>query len=183
MSDTSSKFFIFVSGVAIGSFITWKVLEHRYNQPFEEEYYEEETEDTQDSSNDISDSSEKDIRDFASKVTESDYIHYSNPKSIKKEESNVKKPYVIPPEEYGENEQYEQISLTYYADGVLTDDKNEIIDDVDNIVGIDSLSHFGEYEDDSVFVRNDRLKAEYEILLVEREYYEVGNVTPYSGDK
>ena len=30
---------------------------------------------------------------------------------------------------------------------------------MDEIVGKESLNHFGEYEDDSVFVRNDRLSA------------------------
>ena len=40
----------------------------------------------------------------------------------------------------------------------------------DDVVGMESLTHFGEYEDDSVFVRNDRLKCDYEILMDERTY-------------
>ena len=53
-------------------------------------------------------------------------------------------PYVIPPEEFGEFDDYERISLTYYANGVLADDNNEVVDDVEDIVG-DALDHFGEY--------------------------------------
>ena len=82
------------------------------------------------------------------------------------------RPYVISPDEFGELDDYDLISLTYYADEVLADDIDEIVEDVDDVVGLDSLTHFGEYEPDSVFVRNDRLKADYEILLDERTYPE-----------
>ena len=44
---------------------------------------------------------------------------------------------------------------------------------MDEIVGEESLNHFGEYEDDSVFVRSDRLKCDYEILLDQRNYSDV----------
>ncbi len=46
----------------------------------------------------------------------------------------------------------------------------DIVDDIEETVGIDSLTHFGEYEDDSVFVRNDERKCDYEILLDHRDY-------------
>ena len=82
-------------------------------------------------------------------------------------------PYVISPEEFGDIEEYDTISLTYYADQVLTDDCDEVIGNVDDIVGIDSLDHFGEYEDDSVFVRNDRLRTDYEILQDTRNYFDI----------
>ena len=35
------------------------------------------------------------------------------------------------------------------------------------------MSHFGEYEDDSVFVRNDDRKCDYEILMDQRLYSDV----------
>ena len=79
-------------------------------------------------------------------------------------------PYTISPEEYGELEDYEQVSLSYYADGVLADDRDEVVEEVDCKVGEDSLQKFGEYEDDCVFVRNDILKIDYEILKDERNY-------------
>lgn len=82
----------------------------------------------------------------------------------KREETKVDKPYLISPKEFGELEDYDTIDLTYYSDHVLADDMNGIIDDVDDIVGFESLAHFGDYEDDAVFVRNDRLKCDYEIL-------------------
>lgn len=87
-------------------------------------------------------------------------------------------PYVISPNEFGTMDEYETVSLTYYSkDNVLTDDNDEIVDDVDEIIGQDSLKHFGEYEDDSVYVRNDRRKCDYEILLDESDYHKY-----YGGD-
>ena len=87
-------------------------------------------------------------------------------------------PYVISPEEFGEKEDYETISLTYYADGVLTDDNDEKMEDYEETIGKDSLDHFGEYEDDSVFVRNDKLRCDFEILSDLRTYSEVLKLKP-----
>lgn len=72
--------------------------------------------------------------------------------------------YVISPQEFGEIPDYERISLTCYADDVITDDGDEVLEDWADLVGADALTHFGEYEHDSVFVRNDILKRDYEIL-------------------
>ena len=89
------------------------------------------------------------------------------------ERSNSVEPYVISPEEFGEVENYDKVSFTYYADGVLADEYDEVVENVDEIVGEVSLTHFGEYEDDSVFVRNDKLKCDYEILLDQRNYSDI----------
>ena len=91
-----------------------------------------------------------------------------------KEEKYLDRPYVIPPEEFGELD-YNMISLTYYADDVIADDNNEIIDHIDETIGNDAINHFGEYEDDSVYIRNDALECDYEILRSEREYSDVAD--------
>lgn len=88
-------------------------------------------------------------------------------------------PYVIAPEQFAELDGYDQISLTYYADHILADDNDQLLEDVDGTVGFESLTHFGEYEDDSVYVRNDRLKTDYEILRDERKYSDVIKTKPY----
>ena len=74
------------------------------------------------------------------------------------------KPEVVAPEETWEKD-YPTISLTYYeGDQTLTDDQDKIITNVAELVGEDFASHFGEYEDDSVFIRNDKIGVYYEIL-------------------
>jgi hypothetical protein len=81
-------------------------------------------------------------------------------------------PYIIAPEQFGEDDDYERISLTYYANGVLVDDIDEVLndEDVEASVGLESLNHFGEYEEDSVYVRNDSRKCDYEILLDQSDW-------------
>ena len=83
----------------------------------------------------------------------------------------MNEPYVISPDEFG-NAGYDIVSLELYSDRVLVDEDDNPIEDIDFLVGEDSLEHFGEYEDDSVFVRNDHLKTDFEILLVEETYYD-----------
>lgn len=98
---------------------------------------------------------------------------------IIRNESKKERPYIISPEEFGEISSYEKISLTYYIDGVLADDDDEVIYDIENIIGNESLNHFGEYEDDSIFVRNDKLKCDYEVLLDQREFSKMLESKPY----
>lgn len=80
-------------------------------------------------------------------------------------------PVVISPDEFGEIPDYDKVSLTYYADGFLVEnDTNEIVEDVSDVIGNEALDSFGEYETDSVHVRNDDRQTYYEILLSEQDY-------------
>lgn len=82
-------------------------------------------------------------------------------------------PYVISPDDFrcsppGYNAQ----ALDYFADGVLADSwGNEL--DIEEVIGEDSLDHFGEYVDDIVYVRNDRKEVDYEVTCDIRRYEDV----------
>lgn len=93
--------------------------------------------------------------------------------------SDVKKPYIISPDEFGEYSDYQQIELMYYTDHILADDDDEVVTDVENLVGFEFVSHFGDYEDDSVCVRNDRLKCDFMILLSYKSYEDLLKEKPY----
>ena len=126
------------------------------------------------------DKNKPELKEYAEKLKRTGYVRYSDRTGEEDAEpEELDKPYVIPPEQFGDNDEYEQISLTYYADAVLTDENDEIIEDVEETVGFESLNHFGEYEDDSVFVRNDARKCDYEILLDQRTYSEVAKGRPH----
>lgn len=47
---------------------------------------------------------------------------------------------------------------------------HNIIRNVDEIVGEESLDHFGEYEEDTVYVRNEELETDFEILKDDSNY-------------
>lgn len=82
------------------------------------------------------------------------------------------RPYTISQEEFiGGNRFFDKTTLNYYDDGILEDEiTEEIIEDIDSVVGYDSLDKFGEYEDDVVFVRNERLSTDYEVVRQYRNF-------------
>lgn len=185
MNSILSKLLIFISGIGLGSAVTYMVVKNKYERLIQEEIEsvkavfsnrdnwepvdsEKETEvEVEAPVNKKKEQLAMDLGQYEEILNESNYKNYAG----KKEENKVDRPYVIEPGEFGEMDGYETVSLTYYADEVVTDDFGEIVDDVDDIIGLESLSHFGEYEDDSVFVRNDAKRCDYEILMVEQRYY------------
>ena len=85
-------------------------------------------------------------------------------------------PYVISREEYMENvSENEQSTLSYFAgDDVLLDEKEEIINDSDTVVGNQNLLRFGHGSKDNntVYVRNEKLELDFEIVKSEGKYSE-----------
>lgn len=115
-----------------------------------------------------------DINDYVKMVNRVKYSRTSVPQPP---EHEVEAPYVISPQEFGELDGYTQISLLYFDDEILADDKGVIIDSPEEIIG-DALDHFGEYEDDSVYVRSDPKRCDYEILRDLRSYAEFRSTLP-----
>lgn len=102
-----------------------------------------------------------------------DYSGYSaSPEEIEKKMEQSTKPYIISREELGDYPEYDLIELTYFADEVLCDDGMEPIDNVEEIVGSEWVDRFGEYDADTVYVRNDRLKADYVVVTDPQTYEE-----------
>lgn len=183
----------FAVGATIGSAATWYYMKKRYSQLAEEaieeikEEFRKEIKNLKESrgvvaNKNVKESSNNDINDDAN-CEKTNYSQYSD--NVKKESDDDYEeeeeemiddlPYVIPPDEFGLYQDYEQISLTYYADGVLTDENDIEVENPDELVGDDFADHFGEYEDDSVFVRNDKTRCEYEILADPMTYEEAVN--------
>ena len=192
--NKTKNFMMFVLGVAVGSVVTWRYVEKKYKQIAQDEidsvkevFSKREAEFTENTEARIKADNAKEkpsVIEYAAWLRERGYTNYSDmvdekPEEVKEEPMSVDKPYVITPEEFGDLDDYETISLTYYADQILADDNDVIVDDIEDVVGFDSLNSFGEYEDDSVFVRNDRLKCDYEILLDQRKYSDVIKRRPH----
>ena len=200
---SKASFIMFIAGVGIGSAVAWVFAKKKYEQIAQEEIdsvkevfakYEKKSceptlSDVQEKVNQAKDKPE--AIGYATKIHKQGYINYSDVgrnkphnlqginKEIEEESKDMETPYVISPDEFGEMDDYENISLVYYADNVLVDDDDVLMEDIDDVVGLDSLNHFGEYEEDSVFVRNDRLKCDYEILVDRRKYSDVINRKPH----
>ena len=81
-------------------------------------------------------------------------------------------PYVITPEDFASSPPgYNCCPLDYYKDGVLADGWGVPMD-IEETIGEEALDHFGEYVDDIVYVRNERLELDYEITRDPRTYKE-----------
>lgn len=97
-------------------------------------------------------------------------------------EGPADRPYIISGTDFiaGHNA-HEQVTVNYYNDGVMEDalTPGALYDDIDGTVGYDSLNHFGEYEEDVVFVRNERLGIDYEVIRQHRDYAEIPGLDDY----
>lgn len=188
----------FAAGAIIGSGATWYYTKTKYDQlvaKHEEEIQsvkevyatkQEEKETSEDDKEEedtplvkvVTKNEKPDMMEYANMLNKQRYSNEQPKKEaiiLDARQHKSDGPHVISPEDFGEYEEYEMITLYYYADGILTDTDDEIIDDVEEMVGYDSFKHFGEYEDDSVYVRNDEKRCDYEILRDERKFADVYN--------
>ena len=108
-------------------------------------------------------------------ISDKHYMASDNPSESSGAEKKLA-PEVIAPDEFGvgmREDGWTHVSLTYFDDGTLTDDNFEEVDDVDEKIGNDFASHFGEYDDDVVYIRNYERRCDYEIVRDERNYDDV----------
>lgn len=94
------------------------------------------------------------------------------------EVSYINGPYVISPEEFNDRTDFSAQPLDYYADGVLADGWGVKMD-IEETIGEESLNHFGEYDDDVIYVRNERTEIDYEVTKDPRTYEERIGSNPY----
>lgn len=180
-------FIAFVSGGLIGAAVTYKYQEDRYAEKCKRDieelnaYYKSQTEAIKKKEKkqvikeeEPPKEEQEDVNKFKNDVESNDYTKYSE-EQIRENLEKIE-PYIIRPEEFGEDEGYSQISLLCFADGYVTDMEYQTVD-IDETIGYDSLDHFGEYEEDSVYVRNEELMTDFEVLKDARKFKNV-----YSGN-
>lgn len=202
MNSKLTNVLVFAAGAAIGSLATWKLLNIRYEQRIQEEVQSvketfaewagredsDESSPEADSNDDEEDCTDEDpyVGDEQDKMM--DRFHYeaelqrlkytsidTDEKGGVGEERVEYAPYVIDPSDYGDKE-HDVVSLTYYADGVVDDDYWNIVENVEELIGDDFMNHF---DDDTVFIRNDVRKTDYEITRVNKTYAEYHGESPY----
>lgn len=187
------NFFTFVTGLVIGSVVTYVVVKDKFEKIAQEEIdsvkevFGRRVEKEADKK--VEKIAEKEVEKIRKEYNEYDnltknYTSYSKTEAEEDKDEEVcendedgvelfeverasdsDRPYVIDPWDFGGEDGYDTVTLNYYADDVLTDSDNNVIEDedIDDFVGKDFAEHFGEYEKDCVCVRNDRLKIDYEI--------------------
>ena len=192
MNRKLSNVLLFTAGVAVGSLVTWRYFKTKYEVV--EDEIEEKTEEPEGESEEKnlevleSKTSYKKppLKEYVKMVESNGYAPKTHVEEVEEEIANgewndkdIYEPFIIRPDEYGELHAYETLSLNYYADGVLTDELDNPIEDVESLVPADFADHFGEYDDNAVFVRNDNLECDYEILRDLRKFTDVVGEYPY----
>lgn len=185
------------SGAIIASVILKKKYQAEYDQTvksFKETYKPREKDIPMENPNDI-ESVEEDnsVKEELDRLTRKYRTSYNDIPSFKTESSAVRTviheepelpkvidhPYIINEEDFGEELDYEQICLTYYADGKLADDDDELVENAEIMIGTEWQEKFDKYDEWVVYVRNDERKCEYEISKDNRKYLDVISDKPY----
>lgn len=202
MNDKLSSVIIFCGGVFIGGFLTWDFFKTKYEKIADEEIASvKETFEHREPRPDKNYNVEEVLKDndayinvapgVAERIIQiidsNGYRNYSNTaiETDKKggtADMELKQPYVITPEQYEDNVDYTKVSLTWYSDEVLEDDWGNVLDP-DDVIGSEALKTFGQYEKDSVFVRDDDEQIDYEVLLDTRSYKETYGHDPVAADQ
>ena len=202
MNDKLSSVIIFCGGVFIGGFLTWDFFKTKYEKIADEEIASvketfEHREPRPDKNYNVEEALKGNdtyinvspgVAERVIQIIDSNsYRNYSNSaiETDKKggtADMELKQPYVITPEQYEDNVDYTKVSLTWYNDEVLEDDWGNVLDP-DDVIGSEALKTFGQYEKDSVFVRDDDEQIDYEVLLDTRSYKETYGHDPVEADQ
>ena len=191
MNDKLSSVIIFCGGVFIGGFLTWDFFKTKYEKIADEEIASvKETFEHREPRRDKNYNVEEALKGsdaYINIIDSNSYRNYSNTEIETEKKGGtadmeLKQPYVITPEQYEDNVDYTKVSLTWYNDEVLEDDWGNVLDP-DDVIGSDALKTFGQYEKDSVFVRDDDEQIDYEVLLDTRSYKETYGHDPVEADQ
>lgn len=180
-----NKLFIFVAGAITGSLVTYAIYKQQvvekinadlecYHNTIINDY--KPTDDVSKQNNESTELIVKsDEKNNSVDTFKTAYNKICNDNSyVKKGEDMKREPYAIEPDEYGDYIDYDQIELTYFADGILVDDMTDEILDIKSTVGEFFYDHFGENDDpDTIYIRNDELRKEYEIAKDDRNSSDV----------
>jgi uncharacterized protein YxeA len=174
---------MFTSGIVVGAGVSWIYHKNKY-----EEMVQEEVESLRERSK------KKEVKTKVSseygetkKEEECDYMAEENRRNEEYEvilhnnnyiygepkNKDDRPPFIVTPQEFSSLPEFDTDTLYYYINDIIANDSNEIVDDVERILGMSAekvKEQFGVYEDDSVFIRNIQLKCDYEILREDTEY-------------
>ena len=75
---------------------------------------------------------------------------------------NPPKPYLIDSSDYGQDDNFDPLCWEWYTDGILANENDEIIDDIQEWIG-DGLKVFAETEDNLFWVRNEKYGVDIEV--------------------
>lgn len=175
---------IFGAGALVGAVVAAKAVRERYQQEAEEEiaemreYYREKEQKRKEAEEyeavvEVKEETESEYKEIVKDEGYTNYTQYNDVKPEEKIDDDVEDewtPSIIDPEEFGEDPSYDTATLTYFKDGVLADEVDEVMDP--KMVGEENLKIFDEFGARSIYVRNDEHMIDFEIIRDEYPYSE-----------
>lgn len=174
---------IFAAGALVGAAVAAKAVREKYQQEAEEEiaemreYYREKEQKRREAEENeaVVEEKEETESEYKEIVKEKGYTNYTQYNDTKPEEKiddveDEWEPCIIDVEEFGEDPSYDTATLTYFKDGVLADEVDEVMDP--KIVGEENLKIFDEFGARAIYVRNEEHMIDFEIIRDEYPYSE-----------
>ena len=178
---------IFGAGALVGAVVAAKAVREKYQQEAEEEiaemreYYREKEQKRKEAEEyeavvEVKEEKDESTEEYKEIVKDEGYTNYTQYNDVKPEEKidddveDEWTPSIIDPEEFGEDPSYDTATLTYFKDGVLADEVDEVMDP--KMVGEENLKIFDEFGARSIYVRNDEHMIDFEIIRDEYPYSE-----------
>ena len=193
---------IFIGGAALGSVVTWKILEKKYRDLADEEInsvvekFKKLSEIDQKTIEKLVDKEEKSPEEKIEETNDTQKVNYSKttrrqPKVVPPvnlitdedldEEGYLKDvteenriiPYQIQEDDFGMIQFYGTKTLRYYTDDILADEVDAIFETRDIDLGPDALKYFDETDDDVMYIRDEDNEMDYEIIKEDISYSDV----------
>lgn len=189
MNNGLKNLLIFTAGALCGALATYKFVKTKYERIAQEEIdsvkevfgRRRDVSTGTTSEADTGEEDEEELKRMMDAILDENQYRgtqYGEGINFNKEVDNLG-PYIIAPSEFGEKnktdgDRYDLRTLTYYANGYLTDEFDGVVEDdeIEELIGHEALNDFGHYELNTVYVRNDDIETDFEILYDENNYEE-----------
>ena len=175
-----SAFCSFLVGAGLGVTIAWHFAKTKYEKIADEEIESMKKVLLKDKEKDNENSEKKkNISKVDEIVNKECYkvqsTNYATVYNEKKTQKNDAESYIhpIPSDEFGLEEEYDVITLIYLVDGVLIDDMDAEVGNIEEKIGADFAKYFEETNGDTIYFKNDKYKAYYEVVQDDRSFDQV----------
>lgn len=185
------KIMIFIGGLAVGALGSYKYLENKFRKLADEEiasvqeYAKKQIQKTdKKAKDDILESQMSLINENGEIEPYYDVQDIVDVDMLKEnKEENLKEPFIITMEQFNDEMfHFDKENLTFYErDGVFTNDQDEIMDNINYLIG-DAHHYFGYLQEypDFVYVRNYRVATDFELQRVDASFSD-NIMNPYYG--
>lgn len=120
------------------------------------------------------DENEPDYAQIIEKMNYGEFFEKKTPAKIEEQPEEKVIPFVISGDAFAGDLRHEKVSLYYFEkDGVFMNvETDDVLPNGMELIGEENFEHLGEFEEDVLYVRNDEMGTDYEVMLEHYAYAE-----------